>query len=191
MSHVSSIMLLSCTARASQSDRPEARRSSSWERSALMSRHRISGSFPNVPHSYTAGHTSKDSFSKISSAVWHTWYESDLGSSVFTCVLICLFKNGLLIFTTVSVCCKTQICQRNLKYPNDGCMRVCISAFILPQAILSFLEVFLELQLHMLWELNTSKDGKMMGLYTKPATVTSWENAFKSLRAVLRVKTAF
>lgn len=184
-------MLLSCTARVSQSDRPEARRPSSWGRSALMSQHRIPGSFPNVPHSYTAGHTGKDSFSKISSTVWHRWCQSDLGSSVFTCILISLSKNGLSIFATISVCCKTQVCQRNLKYPNDRCMRVCISAFILQQAIPRFPEVFLELQLHVLWQLNTSKDGKMMGLYTKPATVTSWENAFTSLRAVLRVKSAF
>lgn len=40
-------------------------------------------------------------------------------------------------------------------------------------AVPSFPEVFLELQFCMLRELNTAKDGKIMGLYTKPATVTS------------------
>lgn len=179
-------MLLSCTACASQSARPEARKPGSWERSAWMS-----GSLPKIPHSYTAGHTSEDSFSKISSTAWHRWCKSDLRSSVFTRVFISLSKNGLSIFATISVCCKTTVHQRNLKYPRDRCIRVCISAFILQQEIPSFPEVFLELQLHILWELNTSKDGKMMGLYTKPATVTSWKNAFKSLRTELRVKPAF
>lgn len=155
-----------------------------WERPALRSQQRTYGILPGIPCSYTAGHRGKDSFSKIISTARHTWCHSNLGFSVLTCILSPLSKNSLSVFATISAYCKTPVCQRN---PSDRCMRVCISAFIPQQAIPSFCTVFHELQPHVLWQLSTSKDRKMMGLYTKPVTVTSWKNAFKSSRTDLWV----
>lgn len=108
-------------------------------------------------------------------------------NTVLTCVFSSLSKNSISVFATISVYCKTPVCQINLKYHSDRCMRVCISAFILQQAIPGFCILFLELQLHVLGELSTSKDRKIMGLYTKPVTVTSWKNVFKFLRPDLWV----